>query len=241
MSRNDSRKPHELRKLMFHPGISHPSQLSIQVEWGQTIVLCGVSINETVPRFLKGRGKGWLTSEYAMLPLSSDERIQRDRERLNGRVVEIQRLIGRSLRSMVDLSVMGERTILIDCDVLSADGGTRTASITGASLALQILVRRMISDHLVPASALKFGIAAVSLGLVKGQLLLDLNYQEDSTADADFNLVMNDKKEFIEIQGCAEGAPFSKNQFAELTEVGYKGISDIFQKQQQYLEEAVAK
>ena len=237
MSRNDSRKRDELRKLSFHRGVSHPSQLSIQVEWGKTIVLCGVSIDDTVPRFLKGSGKGWLTSEYAMLPLSSDQRIFRDRDRINGRVVEIQRLIGRCLRSMVDLSVMGERTVLVDCDVLSADGGTRTASITGASLALQILLHRMIQDDLVPANALRFGVAAVSLGFVKGELLLDLNYSEDSTADADFNLVMNDKKELIEIQGCAEGTPFSRNQLVELIEVGHKGIAEVIQKQKQYLQE----
>lgn len=240
MSRNDGRKVAELRSISFSKGVSHPSQLSILVTWGNTVVNCGVSVDETVPRFLKGSGKGWLTGEYAMMPLSSDQRIQRDRNKPNGRAVEIQRLIGRCLRSMVNLSVIGPRTLLVDCDVLSADGGTRTAAITGASLAVQVMLKRMIREHLIPENALMGGLAAVSLGIVNGQLLLDLNYQEDFSADADFNLIMNNKEELIEIQGCAEGAPFSQEQLIDLVNVGKQGIHDILEKQRSFLEDAVA-
>jgi ribonuclease PH len=235
MKRNDGRKFDELRSLSFHKAVVHPSQLSVQVRWGDTIVQCGVNIENSVPRFLKGSGKGWLTSEYSMLPLSSDERVPRDRQKMSGRTVEIQRLIGRSLRSMVNLSVLGERTIMVDCDVLSADGGTRTACITGASLATQVLLRRMIKENLVSNNVLRFELAAVSLGVFNGEVLLDLDYHEDFKADVDANLIMNNREQLVEFQGCAEGSPYSLSQLQEMTAVGMKGINEILEKQREYL------
>ncbi len=235
--RSSARQWDEIRTLRFSQGITHPSQQSVLTEFGNTKVLCGVSVVDKVPHFLRGSGNGWLTAEYSMLPLSTNERVNRDRFKQNGRSIEIQRLIGRSLRAMVDLSLLGERTIMVDCDVLSADGGTRTAAITGASVALQCILNRLIEKEGVPEAALKFGLAAVSAGIVDGQSLVDLEYVEDSRADADLNLVMNDQNEWIEVQGSSENAPFSHEQFLDVLAVGQKGVRHILEAQNQFLAE----
>jgi len=230
--RSDGRKPDELREVKITLDYIKHAEGSCLIEFGDTKVICTASVEEKVPPFLKGTGQGWITAEYAMIPRATVQRTVREsaKGRLSGRTQEIQRLIGRSLRSSVDLLALGEITLWIDCDVIQADGGTRTASITGAFVALYRALQKI--DKL---SAVKNFVAAVSVGIVDGEYLLDLNYEEDSIAEVDMNIVMNDNGDFIEIQGTAEGRPFSKSDLDKLLALGETGIKQLFEKQKRAL------
>ncbi len=214
---------------------------SALIECGDTRVICTASVEESVPRFLRNSGKGWITSEYGMLPRSTGTRMTREssRGRLSGRTQEIQRLIGRSLRSVVDLQKLGERTIWLDCDVVQADGGTRTASITGAFVALVLAVDRLLQERLIEKTPLLDFLAATSVGIVGGLPHLDLSYQQDSTAEVDMNVVMTGKGEFVEVQGTAEGRAFSRSQLEELLDLASRGIQQLISTQRATLESRV--
>jgi ribonuclease PH len=235
-ARPDGRQANQLRPLRFQNGIAPHATGSTLIEWGNTRVICGVTIEEIVPRWMKEQNVngGWITAEYSMLPYSTLQRKPRDstKGRIDGRSQEIQRLIGRSLRSSVDLQKIGQRTIWVDCDVLQADGGTRTASITGAFVALRLAANRLLADGKLSADPVLHSVAAVSVGLLKGQPLLDLCYAEDVDAEVDFNLVMNSAGEFIELQGAGEEATFSETQLAGLLTLGKAGIQQLLKAQQ---------
>src|SRR5512142_2177094 len=233
--RVDGRKADELRRVKITRNYIKSAEGSVLIEMGDTRVICTATVENTVPPFLKGQGTGWVTAEYAMLPRSSAQRIQRERGKVGGRTHEIQRLIGRSLRSVVDMSALGERSILIDCDVVQADGGTRTASITGAYVALADALRLMKKQGLIDKVPLMDHLAAVSVGIVDGKPLLDLCYAEDSEADVDMNLVMTGKGAIVEVQGTAEGEPFSKAELGVLLSLGEKGIRALIRKQKEAL------
>jgi ribonuclease PH len=220
------------------PGYTQYAEGSVLVEVGLTRVLCNASIEESVPRWMQNQNKpgGWITAEYAMLPRATQQRTPREKEP-GGRTQEIRRLIGRSLRAAIDLEALGPRTCILDCDVLQADGGTRTASITGAYVALAIALSRLIQTGLVPPAALRPPLAAVSVGIVAGQPMLDLCYAEDSIAEVDFNVVMNARGEYIEVQGTAEGKPFPRADLDRLLDLASKGIADLLQTQRQVLQE----
>jgi ribonuclease PH len=228
--RPDNRNNNQLRPVRITPGFFRFAEGSVLVEFGDTKVACAVSVEDRVPHWLIGKGRGWVTAEYAMLPRATPTRNARESGRggPSGRTHEIQRLIGRSLRPAVDLKALGERTLTIDCDVLQADGGTRTAAVTGAYLALKIAVDKMLRSHLLPASPLLTPVAAVSVGMVAGEPRLDLCYEEDSRADVDFNVVMTGAGDFIEVQGTAEGKPFSAATMAELISLAEGGIRELF-------------
>jgi ribonuclease PH len=210
----------------------------VLIEAGCTKVICSVSVETKVPSFLKGAGKGWITAEYSMLPRSTHTRTQREvsQGRVSGRTQEIQRLIGRSLRAVVDLDQLGERTLTVDCDVIQADGGTRTTSITGAYIALHLALQNMLKKGEIASIPIINQVAATSVGIVDGVQLLDLCYNEDSNADVDFNVVMTDKGEYVEIQGTAEGAPFPKKHADELLALAEKGIKELFEIQKAAIE-----
>ena len=233
MARANNRRPDELRPVRFSRSYNCHAEGSVLVEFGDTRVLCMASVEERVPRFLKGSQQGWITAEYGMLPRATGERMAREaaRGKQGGRTLEIQRLIGRSLRAALDLKALGERTITLDCDVLQADGGTRTASITGAWVALADALDRLCQDGLLDAPVPLCQIASVSVGLKQGEVLLDLDYAEDSTADTDMNFVMNDEKLFIEIQGTAEHSPFSEVEMQNMTTTAVKGIEELIRLQ----------
>ena len=233
MARANNRRPDELRPVRFSRSYNCHAEGSVLVEFGDTRVLCMASVEERVPRFLKGSQQGWITAEYGMLPRATGERMAREaaRGKQGGRTLEIQRLIGRSLRAALDLKALGERTITLDCDVLQADGGTRTASITGAWVALADALDRLCQDGLLEAPVPLRQIASVSVGLKQGEVLLDLDYIEDSTADTDMNFVMNDEKLFIEIQGTAEHSPFSEVEMQNMTATAVKGIEELMRLQ----------
>ena len=233
MARANNRRPDELRPVRFSRSYNRHAEGSVLVEFGDTRVLCMASVEERVPRFLKGSQQGWITAEYGMLPRATGERMAREaaRGKQGGRTLEIQRLIGRSLRAALDLKALGERTITLDCDVLQADGGTRTASITGAWVALADALDRLRQDGLLEAPVPLRQIASVSVGLKQGEVLLDLDYIEDSTADTDMNFVMNDEKLFIEIQGTAEHCPFSEVEMQNMTATAVKGIEELMRLQ----------
>jgi ribonuclease PH len=233
--RFDGRKADELRTVKIIRNYIKSVEGSVLIEMGDTRVICTATVENTVPPFLKGQGTGWVTAEYAMLPRSSAQRIQRERGKVGGRTYEIQRLIGRSLRSVVDMEALGERSILIDCDVVQADGGTRTASITGAYVALVDALRLMKKQGLIGKVPLMDHLAAVSVGIVDGKPLLDLCYAEDSTAGVDMNLVMTGKGAIVEVQGTAEGEPFSKKELSKLLALGEKGIKALIRKQKEVL------
>lgn len=207
------------------------------VEFGNTKVICTASVEEGVPRFLKGQGQGWLTAEYGMLPRSTGSRMAREsvRGKQSGRTQEIQRLIGRSLRAAVDLKSLGERTVYLDCDVIQADGGTRTASITGACVALSDALKKLIDAKKLEKSPLRSLIAAVSVGIYQGEAVLDLDYPEDSSADTDLNVVMDENGHFIEVQGTAEADPFSPEQLQKMLDLAGKGIGDLIKIQRMAL------
>ncbi|SMP10453.1 ribonuclease PH [Desulfurobacterium pacificum] len=232
MTRNDGRKPDELRKVTITLDYIKHAEGSCLIEFGDTKVICTASVEEKVPPFLKGTGQGWITAEYSMLPRATAQRTVREaaKGKLTGRTQEIQRLIGRSLRCAVDLTALGEITIWIDCDVIQADGGTRTASITGAFVALYRAL-----EKIEKLSAVKNFVAAVSVGVVNGQVLLDLNYEEDSLAEVDMNIVMTDKGEFAEIQGTAEGETFSRDILNTMLNLGEKGIKELIEIQKSVL------
>lgn len=233
--RFDGRKADELRRVRITRDYIKSAEGSVLIEMGDTRVICTATVENTVPPFLKGKGKGWVTAEYAMLPRSSAQRIQRERGKVGGRTYEIQRLIGRSLRSVVDMNALGERSVLIDCDVVQADGGTRTASITGAYVALADALRLMKKQGLIGKVPLLDHLAAVSVGIVDGKPLLDLCYAEDSKAGVDMNLVMTGKGAIVEVQGTAEGEPFSKAELGKLLALGEKGIKALIRKQKEAL------
>lgn len=235
MARIDGRAPNDMRPVSIHPSYLEFAEGSVLIEVGKTRVVCAVSIEERVPQFLRGSGKGWVTAEYGMLPRSTLTRTSRERSSGGGRTHEIQRLIGRSLRSVAQLDKLGERTFTVDCDVLQADGGTRTAAITGAYVALHQamlgLVRQRVLHH-VPLSA---SIAATSVGMVGSELLLDLCYEEDSDATVDFNVVMSAKGEFVEVQGTGEEQPFSRAEMEQMLALAEGGLAHLFEKQREAL------
>jgi ribonuclease PH len=210
---------------------------SVFIEMGDTKVLCTATVDEKVPPFLKGQGKGWVTAEYSMLPRATQSRNQREsaRGKLTGRTMEIQRLIGRALRSVVDLRALGERTITLDCDVIQADGGTRTTSITGSFVALAIAVSKIAEQHRLPAFPITDFLASVSVGIVNGEPMLDLNYEEDSTAKVDMNIVMTGGGAFVELQGTGEESPFTRQELNQLLELGERGILQLIEKQKEAL------
>ena len=223
--RPSGRRADELRPIRLTRGFTRHAEGSVLVEFGETRVLCTASVETQVPPFLKGQGKGWVTAEYGMLPRATDTRSPREAAR--GRTLEIQRLIGRSLRAAIDLEGLGERSITLDCDVLQADGGTRTASITGAWVALRDAVDGLLASGEIAGDPIYAQIAAVSVGIVQGVAVLDLDYAEDATAETDMNLVMDGEGRFIEVQGTAEGVPFSRAELDALLAVGAAGIREI--------------
>jgi ribonuclease PH len=233
MTRSGGRAPDQLRPIRITPGFISQAEGSVLIEVGKTRVICTATIEETVPLFLRGKGKGWITSEYSMIPRATNTRTPRESSlgKKSGRTQEIQRLIGRSLRAAIDLNRLGERTIWIDCDVIEADGGTRTASITGAFVALNQALRTLTVSGKLAEIPLLASVAAVSVGIVGGIPMLDLDYSEDSTADVDFNVVMTDRDEFVEVQGTAERNPFSLNVLSELLNLGRQGIRQLIQLQ----------
>ncbi|HYE82518.1 MAG TPA: ribonuclease PH [Clostridia bacterium] len=243
MQRIDGRNKDQIRPVKITRNYLKHAEGSVLIEMGDTKVICTASVDEKVPPFIKGTGKGWITSEYGMLPRSTEVRKPREsvRGRIDGRTMEIQRLIGRALRSIVDLESLGEVTVYIDCDVIQADGGTRTASITGSFVALVDALNKLVEQEKLKAIPLNGFIAAVSVGIKDGEAILDLNYAEDSTCQVDMNLVMTDKGEFIEIQGTGEERPFSKVQLQEMMELGEKGIKDLIEVQKQSLGEIAGK
>ncbi len=227
--RPSGRAPHELRNIRFTRQFTRHAEGSVLVEFGDTRVICNVSVDEKVPTFLKGKGQGWVTAEYGMLPRSTGNRMAREaaQGRQGGRTQEIQRLIGRSLRAAVDLKQLGERTLTVDCDVIQADGGTRTASITGACVALHDALTRLRTKGLLHGNPFHHLIASVSVGIHRGQAVLDLDYAEDSSAATDMNVVMNDAGRFIEIQGTAEGEAFDREELQAMTELASQGILQL--------------
>ena len=232
MKRADKRAWDELRPVKIIPGFQNFAEGSALIELGQTRVLCSVSVEERVPNFLRGQGGGWITAEYAMLPRSTVTRTPRETSRTGGRNQEIQRLIGRSLRAVTDLTALGERTLIVDCDVLQADGGTRTAAITGSYVALYQALETLTNMGVLSHIPLKSAVAATSVGIVHSYILLDLCYDEDSNAAVDFNVVMTSKGEFVEVQGTAEAKPFTKEAVDSILSLAQKGIEQLFQVQQ---------
>ncbi|WKD49777.1 ribonuclease PH [Microbulbifer spongiae] len=238
MQRPSGRAPAQLRPIKITRNYTRHAEGSVLVAFGGTKVLCNASVSSEVPRFLRGRGSGWITAEYGMLPRSTGTRMPREaaKGKQSGRTVEIQRLIGRSLRAAVDLEKLGENQITLDCDVIQADGGTRTAAITGACVALVDALRHMQREKLLSEDPLLNLVAAVSVGIYAGQPVLDLDYPEDSGADTDMNLVMAADGGMIEVQGTAEGAPFSEKQFAQMLGLGKAGIDELIALQKEALE-----
>jgi ribonuclease PH len=233
--RIDGREAGELRPIQITKNFIQAAEGSVLIEFGRTRVICTASVEDVVPGFLRNTGKGWVTSEYAMIPRATSTRTVRESStgKRSGRTMEIQRLIGRSLRTAIDMDHIGERTIWIDCDVIEADGGTRTASITGAFIALKLAVNGLLASGKLKKDPMQCFVAAISVGVIRGVPMLDLNYAEDSTADVDFNIVMTDKGEFVEIQGTAERNPFNDSALAELLRLGRKGITELIERQRQ--------
>ena len=227
MKRLDGRGLEILRPVKLTRHYTKHAEGSVLIEWGDTRVICTASVEERVPPFLRHTGKGWVTAEYSMLPRSTHTRTGRDSGRGNGRTFEIQRLIGRSLRSVVDLSGFGERTIWIDCDVIQADGGTRTASITGAYVAIMDAFRKLVKDGVIERIPVRDSVAAISVGKVDEKVVLDLDYQEDSRAQVDMNVVMTGSGKFVEVQGTGEEAVFTKEEMDEMLRKAVKGIREL--------------
>ena len=235
--RKDNRPPDQLRPVQITRGFTKHAHGSVLMQAGDTHVLCTAMVQDAVPRWLMGKGRGWVTAEYAMLPSSTSQRKDRDisRGKLDGRSSEIQRLIGRSMRAVTDLRALGERTIWVDCDVLQADGGTRTASVTGAYVALTDALRGMVSKGIVPSLPLSDSVAAVSVGIVDGVAMLDLTHEEDSAASVDMNVVMTGRGQFIEIQGTGEEATFDDAQLSQMLALAKQGVARLGVLQQQAL------
>jgi len=236
--RSDGRAPDQMRPVKLTPDFIPTAEGSVLIEVGQTRVICTASLEDGVPTFLKGSGKGWVTSEYGMLPRATEERTPREstRGRPSGRTLEIQRLIGRSLRAVTDQAKLGERTIWIDCDVIQADGGTRTASITGAFVAVALALERMVAASILKSVPLRDSVAATSVGLVDETMLLDLAYEEDSRAQVDMNVIMTGTGRFVEIQATAEGRPFVGEEHQRLLTLAAAGIRDLTRYQQALLQ-----
>ena len=227
--RTDKRKPDQLRNIDFKLDFIGSMETSVLASFGDTKVLCTATIENNVPRWMKNRGHGWVTAEYGMLPGSTNQRNMREsvRGKQSGRTIEIQRLIGRSLRAAVDLKALGERTIILDCDVIQADGGTRTTAINGAFIALSRAVNSLTNDRKIDSAPIKKFLGAISVGIYENEVIMDLNYNEDSQADTDMNIVMTEDSEFIEIQGTAENGSFSSDQLALMLNYAKKGIKEI--------------
>ncbi len=234
--RNNNRKNDEMREVKVTKNyIMHPEG-SVLIEFGNTKVICNATIEEKIPRWLKmdnsskGIHSGWIAAEYSMLPRATNTRVQREsiKGKISGRTMEIQRLIGRSLRAAIDLEKLGERTIMVDCDVIQADGGTRTASITGAYLAVELAIEKLIDENKLKEIPIKSKVAAISVGKVRNELVLDLDYDEDSAADVDMNIIMTDKGEFVEIQGTGEEATFTQNELLKFIELSKKAFDKLF-------------
>lgn len=234
--RPDGRQPYQLRPIRFERNFTRFAAGSVLAHCGDTQVLCNVSIQESVPKFLVGSGKGWLTAEYRMLPSATLQRQEREFLKLSGRTQEIQRLIGRSLRTALDLQALGERTVIVDADVLQADAGTRTTAITGAFVALADAIAKLVKEGKLVRSPIVHQIAAVSVGLLQGEPYLDLNYPEDVAADVDFNVVMNEELAIIEIQGTAEHEFFSRTQLNGILDLAEKGIKELLEAQREALQ-----
>lgn len=237
--RPSNRATDEMRQVTITRNFTMHAEGSVLIEFGNTRVICTASVNERVPHFLRGQGRGWVTAEYGMLPRSTTERMGREaaRGKQGGRTLEIQRLIGRSLRAVIDMEKLGERTITIDCDVIQADGGTRTASITGGYVALVDAINKLLADGKLSDNPLTGSVASVSVGIYQGEPVLDLDYPEDSNAETDMNVVMNNNGHFIEVQGTAEGHPFSQAELDSLLKLAARGIEDLTALQQQALAE----
>jgi ribonuclease PH len=233
--RTDKRRPEEMRPVEIVPGYLATAEGSALIKLGNTQVLCAASIEETVPPFLRNSGKGWVTAEYAMLPRATAKRTAREvtKGHPSGRTQEIQRLIGRSMRAVVDMAALGERTVMLDCDVIQADGGTRTASITGAFVALSLALRKLVEFKAIKSSPLRDCVAATSVGLVRGVPMLDLCYEEDSQADVDMNVVMTGSGRFVEVQATAEHTPFDDEQMSKLIGLARSGIRSLIEMQKQ--------
>lgn len=238
MIRNDKRNPNDLRPVKITPDYLPHAAGSVLIDMGGTSVLCAVSVEDRVPRFILGTGSGWITAEYGMLPASTNTRISRERSASSGRTAEIQRLIGRSLRSVAKLDLLGERTFTIDCDVIKADGGTRTASITGAYVALALALHKLMESGKLKMFPMRCAVAAISCGLYDDVPLLDLNYEEDYKASVDFNVVMTEEGDFVEVQGTGESHPFSRDSMNELFDLADGGIKQLFQMQRTVLTKA---
>ncbi len=230
-----NRKTDEIRNVKIIPNYQKKPYGSALIKQGDTVVLCSAQVIENVPDWLKEQNSGWLTAEYSMLPGSSETRIFRDRGHVNGRSKEIERIIGRCLRAAVDLKKLGPRTIWIDCDVIQADGGTRTASITAGFVALSLAIRRLMKEGRLGENPIKYKVAAISAGIVNGEPLLDLAYEEDSQADVDINIAMNEEGKYIEIQGTSEKEPLSRENLNILLDLAEKGIKELFKKQEEAL------
>jgi ribonuclease PH len=241
--RNDGRAPHELRPVTITPHFSKHAEGSVLIDVGDTRVICTASVQEKVPPFMYRSGKGWITAEYGMLPRATTDRVEREaaKGKQGGRTMEIQRLIGRSLRAAVNPELMGERTIWLDCDVIQADGGTRTASITGAYVALVLALSRLYIDGNMQSWPIIDFVAAISVGILGGTPLLDLNYAEDSKAGVDMNVVATGKGKFVELQGTAEGASFSEEEMQAMIALAKAGIADLVTKQREVLASVLAR
>lgn len=228
--RANNRKNNEIRKIKITNNFTIHAEGSVLIEIGDTKVICNATVEDKVPNFLKGKGQGWVTAEYAMLPRATNTRNRREIQvgRQNGRSVEIQRLIGRALRAAIDLKKLGERTITIDCDVIQADGGTRTASITGGYLAMELAITELLNNNILLENPIISKVAAISVGKVHGELLLDLDYSEDCVADVDMNIIMNDKNEFIEIQGTGENSTFNYGELLKFLDLSKIAFQDLF-------------
>ncbi len=237
--RPSGRTANQLREISLTCGFTKHAEGSVLIKCGDTHVLCTASVDNTVPRFLKGKKQGWVTAEYGMLPRSTHSRMAREssRGKQTGRTQEIQRLIGRSLRAAVNLSALGENTITVDCDVLQADGGTRTAAITGGFVALSLAVEQLLKQKKIKKNPIIGQVAAISVGIFEGEAILDLDYKEDSNAETDMNIVMNDASAFIEVQGTAEGHAFRQDELNAMLELAKLGVSDLLQKQTDALEQ----
>lgn len=237
MTRSYNRTATQIRPVKISRNYTKNADGSVLIECGDTKIICTASVSEKVPLFLKGKNQGWLTAEYGMLPCSTHERIQREaaRGKQSGRTMEIQRLIGRSLRAIVDLNMLGERTIQIDCDVIQADGGTRTASITGAFVALHDAVESLLYQQLIETSPILDHVAAISVGIYQGTALLDLDYQEDSACDTDMNVIMTGNSGIVEIQGTAEGMVFTRNELNQMLDLAESGVQKLISVQKMVL------
>jgi ribonuclease PH len=234
--RHDGRRPGELRRVTLTRDFLRHPEGSVLIEFGETKVLCAVSLEDKVPPFLKGQGQGWVTAEYAMLPRSTSTRTPRENRGPSGRSQEIQRLVGRALRAVVERTKLGERTFWVDCDVIQADGGTRTAAITGAYVALADALGRLVAANVLPRLPLRDCVAAISVGVVRGAPVLDLDYVEDSSAEVDMNVVMTGSSEYVEVQGTAEQVPFRRERLHELLELAERGIRQLIALQRRAIE-----